>query len=141
MQIIKNFENSDVISQIKEIPVSTCSKCGLPNSRDPARCCIDGDFNGGQVLVEIPEVKGRFYSDYFEEGKIFRGADIENKFISWIYSGESYRIAEFIKTLRRVVNLVRDGKSHNIECEYAIGNSCICWCGEKYHGWKGENLV
>jgi len=35
--------------------------------------------------------------------------------------------------------IMREGKVHSFDCEFAIGTSCTCWCGEKYHGWKGAN--
>jgi|TARA_R110000824_G_scaffold43800_3_gene127903 hypothetical protein len=33
--------------------------------------------------------------------------------------------------------VMREGRVHNFECEFAKGNHCDCWCGEKYHGMRG----
>ena len=35
------------------------------------------------------------------------------------------------------VTFYRDNQIHNFDCEFATGRSCICWCGEKYHGGMG----
>ncbi len=47
---------------------------------------------------------------------------------------------EFLSSLKEVQTIYRDGRVHDVRCEYAIRNSCFCWCGEKYHGWKGSGL-
>lgn len=36
------------------------------------------------------------------------------------------------------VTFMRDGQVHNLDCEFASGRSCHCWCGEKYHGLNGK---
>ena len=35
------------------------------------------------------------------------------------------------------IQVMREGRVHNFECEFAKGNHCNCWCGEKYHGMRG----
>jgi len=43
--------NVKELNQIQTIEVYTCSKCGKPNACDPARCCINGDFNGVKIRL------------------------------------------------------------------------------------------
>ena len=47
------------------------------------------------------------------------------------------RIRMFYRSLEHLVKIYRDGKYHNPLCEYAKGDSCSCWCSEKYHGMMG----
>ena len=39
------------------------------------------------------------------------------------------------------VQIIRDGKIHNFECEFAIGTHCHCWCGEEFHGLMGAEKI
>lgn len=55
--------------------------------------------------------------------------------------GERYRrLRYFLVNLITLKKIQREGKYHNPLCEYALGNNCSCWCGEKYHGAKGMNI-
>lgn len=137
--------NVKELNQTQTIEVYTCSKCGKPNARDPARCCINGDFNGVKIKVEIPKVTGKYYTEYFDNedteviGRLIRSSEIKKVFQDYIYAGQQSKIRELFESLQRVYTIYREDKIHNTECEYAIGTSCICWCGEKYHGYRGKD--
>lgn len=44
------------------------------------------------------------------------------------------------KNLKRWDSYRNQYRSHAFDCEFAVGEDCTCWCGEVYHGWKGQNL-
>ena len=39
------------------------------------------------------------------------------------------------------IRYYRDDQIHPFDCEFARGNHCVCWCGEKYHGLKGNGAI
>ena len=60
-----------------------------------------------------------------------------------IPSGEgdrNMRINRLEVSLIPLKKIKREGKYHNPLCEYALGNSCSCWCSEKYHGMQGIEI-
>ena len=138
------------MSDREKIEIYTCSKCGKPNSCSPATCCRDGDYNGKKITKVIPKLSGRYFTEFFDSerseweieknsaGRIYRSADLKRKISSLIYQGKESLIPELIESLQKIYRIYRDGQIHNAECEYALGDSCICWCGEKYHGLKGS---
>src|SRR3972149_6900509 len=85
--------NVKELNQIQTIEVYTCSKCGKPNACDPARCCINGDFNGVKIKVEIPKVTGKYYTEYFDDedteviGRLIRSSEIKKVFQDYVYAG------------------------------------------------------
>ena|SRR2546428_9944395 len=129
-----------LMSDRKTVEIFTCSKCGKPNSRDPSNCCIGGDFRGNRIKVVIPKLRGQFVTNYFGEDKIMNQSQLEKFFITCVYANQQYKIGQCLNTLIAIKTLRREDKVHDARCEYAIGNSCVCWCGEKYHGWKGRDL-
>lgn len=138
--------NSECLLEYDVLVIYTCSKCGKPNSSDPSNCCIGGDFNGKKLHYNIPKVNGRYFTEYFAneennfEGKIIRSSEVRKFFKHFIYENQSQKIMQLYQSLRKIKPIYRDGKIHNPECEYAIGDLCDCWCAEKYHGLKGVVL-
>lgn len=54
--------------------------------------------------------------------------------------GMSYIPIKKQKDLKRWDSFRNQFRSHAFDCEFAVGEDCTCWCGEVYHGWKGQHL-
>lgn len=48
-----------------------------------------------------------------------------------------HKACRFLKSIEEIKPVKRDNKTHDVRCEFAKGNSCNCWCNEKYHGMMG----
>lgn len=46
----------------------------------------------------------------------------------------------FLRNIEEINPIRREDRVHDVRCEFAKGNSCFCWCGEKYHGLSGQRL-
>lgn len=146
-----NTNNSTCIVEMENVKMYSCSKCHRPNT--PTKCVhcgnIENASGGGDVIKQIPKLSGRYFTNYLDyersewdieqkgEGRLYRASYIKEKMISFIYSGEDYRVVQLFNSLEKVYSYFREQQYHNAECEFAVGNSCWCWCGEKYHGLKG----
>lgn len=125
----------------KTVQLYTCSKCNKANATIPAMCCENGNMYGEKINVEIPDLPNtKFFTDFFGCERIMTKKQVEDFFISCIYQNKKYEIASILKTLVMLKKITREGKTHDLRCEYAIGNSCVCWCAEKFHGWKGAEM-
>lgn len=89
--------------------------------------------------------KEKYVSNFENEGtlneglnKLYSKKQIKLKIYSMIQNNQyNYN---FINSLQKALVIMRDGKIHNLLCEYATGTSCSCWCSEKYHGMFGQHL-
>jgi hypothetical protein len=105
-------------------------------------------------LKEIKESKPRakFYSEFLN--KVFSKTEIL-KIVQWDWDriSDEDNFNHFIlhshsknpvlpcdlQELNKI-QIIREGKIHGFDCEFATGNKCNCWCGEKYHGMNGAKL-
>jgi len=103
-------------------------------------------YNMSLTFEEIDEskTKTKFYSK--SENKIMTKSEIiKITKRDWAYDTpkECYLDLQLHHNLPcdlvelKKIKIIRDGKSHNFDCEFATGRSCNCWCGEKYHGMMG----
>jgi hypothetical protein len=128
---------------------STKIICIIQNKTDEP---VLSNYGMSITLKEVKESKPRtkFYS--INQDKVFTSTSILNyiRNNSWQYMTsvipsieDDYRcFSEFFGKLELIkkIQVMRDGKIHNFECEFAKGDSCNCWCGEKYHGMMGAKL-
>ena len=89
--------------------------------------------------------KEKYVSDYENKGtwsegvnKLYSRKKIKLVVYSMMQTKKPYW--EFINSLQKALVIKREDKTHNILCEYAVGDNCTCWCGEKYHGLHGRGL-
>ena len=142
---------SQLIMETQKKEFYSCSKCHRPNSAMKCKHCgnTENASGGGMITREIPKLSGRYFTDYFDfersewdieengVGRLYRASILKEKIIGFIYNGEDYRISKLLESLEKVFSYFREGTYHNAECEFAVGQSCWCWCNEKYHGLKG----
>lgn len=96
-----------------------------------------------EELVRVFDSRQKYVSDYENRDTMNEGVNIlyskkqiKFKVYSMIQLKQSYY--DFITSLTKALLVKREGKAHNILCEYATGTNCSCWCNEKYHGLKGS---
>lgn len=80
--------------------------------------------------------------DFYHEGenKLYNKKKIIELVYSYMYNQKDNKIFQFLSSLDTVTTPKREGRYHDPLCEYAIGTSCSCWCGEKYHGMRGAKV-
>lgn len=104
------------------------------------------DWEKAEQVIKDFDSKIKYLSSYEnigtlseDEERIYSKKQIKQKVYRLIQSGIESPYP-FINSLKPALVIRREGKYHNLLCEYAIGTSCICWCNEKYHGLKGGQL-
>jgi len=103
--------------------------------------------------IKESKVKTKFYSEL--ENKIMTRSEII-KIVTWDWdrisdednfnelvllnhkSGYDSIPCDLVELKK--VQIMRENRVHDFDCEFATGRSCHCWCNEKYHGMKGQKL-
>jgi hypothetical protein len=102
-----------------------------------------------EISLEIPKISsGKYYTEYFEEnGSVVNSAKIKDEIKKIAYDSlhdngqkvwELTPVKNLLDSIEKIRSYFRENQYHDANCEFAIGTSCNCWCGEKYHGLKGE---
>jgi hypothetical protein len=96
--------------------------------------------------IKGSKVKTKYYSE--SENKVFTKTELL-KIIEWDWNYTPEESLNYLllnhdlpcdlEELKRI-RFYRDDQIHPFDCEFATGNSCHCWCGEKYHGLHGKDV-
>lgn len=79
-----------------------------------------------------------------KSNKIYTKTQIINKIynVGYFYDSKQDAFVDMFDGIEKIeiARIMREGIIHNLDCEFATGTHCTCWCGEKYHGLRGGNI-
>ena len=92
------------------------------------------------IQIETMPRSTKFYSELLK--KIVTKTQIVNKVLRdyCFYESKHECMIDNFGELTKIdkARIMREGKAHDFNCEFATGRHCQCWCAEKYHGWMGQ---